>query len=203
MRRLRDLGNVKNLNIENVTMQNAQETLWNCREVSLKDVTVKGDYFAMGSSDIEIENLTLVGNYSFDSVKNVIVRNAKMLTKDAFWNSENITIYDSYIAGEYFGWNSKNITLVNCTIDSEQGLCYMENVVLKNCKLLNTNLAFEYSTVDADINGSIDSIKNPISGRIVADEIGEIIFDNLDVDKNNTVIELLEDKVTMFAKCCK
>lgn len=39
----------------------------------------------------------------------------------------------------------------------------------------NTDLAFEYSDADADIIGHIDSVKNPKSGTIVADSVGEII----------------------------
>ena len=66
----------------------------------------------------------------------------------------------------------------------------MENLVLKNCRLLNTTLAFEYSTVDADVITSIDSIKNPISGKIVANKIDEIIFDDPIIKRENTEIFL-------------
>lgn len=177
-----------NIKMSKVDMPNASETLWNCSQVTMKDVTAKGDYFAMGSSDIEIDGFTLVGNYSFDGVKNLIIRNAKMLSKDAFWNSENVIVYDSFISGEYLGWNSKNVTFINCTIESLQGMCYMENVVLKNCKVLNTNLAFEYSTVDATVDSSIESVKNPISGKIKAKSIGEVIFDDPEMKEENTEI---------------
>ena len=64
----------------------------------------------------------------------------------------------------------------------------MENLVLKNCRLLNTTLAFEYSTVDADVITSIDSIKNPISGKIVANKIDEIIFDDPIIKREITEI---------------
>jgi hypothetical protein len=138
-----------------------------------------------------------VGNYSFDGVKNLTIRNAKLLSKDAFWNSENVTVYDSFISGEYLGWNSKNVTLINCTIESLQGMCYMENVVLKDCRLLNTNLAFEYSTVNATVNGSIESVKNPYSGKIVAKNIGEVIFDNPEMKSENTKIITKDEKVTL------
>lgn len=174
------------ITMEKVNMPNASETLWNCEQVTMKNVSAKGDYFAMGSSDIEIDGFSLVGNYCFDGVKNLTIKNATMLSKDAFWNSENVTVYDSFISGEYLGWNSKNITLVNCTIESLQGMCYMENVVLKNCKLLNTNLAFEYSTVDATVDSNIESIKNPYSGKVVAKSIGEVIFDNPEMQAENT-----------------
>lgn len=183
--------------LENVDMPNASETLWNCSQVTMKNVTAKGDYFAMGSSNIDIDGFTLVGNYSFDGVKNLTIRNAKMLSKDAFWNSENVTVYDSFISGEYLGWNSKNVTLINCTIESLQGMCYIENVVLKNCKLLNTNLAFEYSTVEATVHSNIESIKNPYSGKIVAKNIGEVIFDNSEMKAENTEIIMENGKVNL------
>lgn len=180
--------------LENINMSNAAETLWNCKNVSMKNITAKGDYFAMNCENMEIDGFTLVGNYSFDGVKNLTIRNAKMLSKDAFWNCENVTVYDSFISGEYLGWNAKNVTLVNCTIESEQGMCYMDNVVLKDCKLLNTNLSFEYSTVDATINSNIDSVKNPYSGTITAKNIEEIIFDDPAIDKKKTDITITEGK---------
>ncbi len=176
------------IKLENIVMSDASETLWNCSEVKLTNVTAKGDYFAMGSSDIEIDGFTLVGNYGFDGVKNLTIRNAKLLTKDAFWNCENVTVYDSHISGEYIGWNSKNVTFINCTVESNQGMCYMENLVMKDCKVLNTDLAFEYSTVDVTATGKIDSVKNPYSGKIFANDIGEIIFDNPEMEASNTEI---------------
>lgn len=180
------------LTLENVNLPNAAETLWNCNKVTMKHITAKGDYLGMGCSDMEIEDLQLVGNYAFDGVKNLTIRNSRLLTRDAFWNCENVTVYDSFISGEYFGWNSRNVTLVNCTVESEQGMCYMENLVMKDCRLLNTNLAFEYSTVDVEVDSHIDSVKNPISGRICARSIGEVIFDNPDMKQENTEITILD-----------
>lgn len=178
----------KGIALEYVDFPNADETLWSCRGVKMDHVTAKGDYFAMNSQDIVIRDFQFVGNYSFDGAKNVEIHNAKMLSKDAFWNSENVTVYDSFISGEYLGWNAKNLTLINCTIESLQGMCYIENLVMKNCRLLNTTLAFEYSTVDAEIHGKIDSIMNPTSGIIRADEIGELIMDKIKVDPAQTKI---------------
>ena len=68
----------------------------------------------------------------------------------------------------------------------------MNNVVLKNCNLLNTTLAFEYSTVDAEVTSYIDSVKNPISGKIMAKGIGELIFDDPKIDKSKTKISTVE-----------
>ncbi len=174
--------------LENVTFSNAAETLWNCHNVTLNHVTAKGDYFAMNCSDVEVDGLKLVGNYSFDGGKNITVRNSTLLSKDAFWNCENVTVYDSFISGEYFGWNSKNITLVNCIVESLQGFCYIENLVMKNCKLINTTLAFEYSTVDAEIVSHIDSVKNPCSGIIRAKSIGELIMEEDKINPSKSEI---------------
>ena len=174
--------------LQNVDFPNAAETLWHCDGVTMERVTAKGDYFAMNSQNMKLYDFQLVGNYSFDGVKNVEIHNAKMLSKDAFWNSENVTVYDSFISGEYLGWNAKNLTLINCTIESLQGMCYIENLVMKNCRLLNTTLAFEYSTVDVEIEGKIDSVMNPSGGSIKADDIGELIIEKDKVDPDATVI---------------
>ncbi|GFZ32298.1 hypothetical protein CSC2_28240 [Clostridium zeae] len=184
----------KRIKLENVNIPNAGETLWNCDEISFKNVTAKGDYFGMNSSNIKIDGFQLVGNYSFDGGKNIEIHNAKMLSKDAFWNCENVTVYDSFISGEYLGWNSKNLTFVNCTIESLQGLCYIDNLVMKNCRLLNTTLAFEYSTVDVQICSEIDSVMNPSGGIIRAEGIGELIMDETKIDANKTQVIMGEIK---------
>ncbi len=180
--------------LKNVDFPNAGETLWQCDGITMERVTAKGDYFAMNSSNIKINDFKLVGNYSFDGAQNVEIHNAKMLSKDSFWNSSNVTVFDSFISGEYLGWNAKNLTLVNCTIESLQGMCYIDNLVMKNCKLINTTLAFEYSTVDAQINGKIDSVINPSGGTITADHIDELILEKDKVDVNKTVIICNENK---------
>ncbi len=176
------------ISLKNVSFSNAAETLWNCKNVELKDVVAKGDYFAMNIENAKVDNLSLYGNYSFDGAKNLEVRNSKLLSKDAMWNSENVTIYDSYICGEYLGWNAKNLTLINCTVESLQGMCYIDNLVMKNCKLINTTLAFEYSSVEADITSKIDSVLNPSSGTITAESIGELILEKDKVDVTKTKI---------------
>lgn len=174
--------------ITNVNFPNAAETLWQCRNVRMKNVTAKGDYLAMNCENMEIERLDLDGNYSFDGARNITIRNSRLISKDAFWNSENITAENCYISGEYLGWNSKNLTLINCTIESLQGLCFCENLTLINCRLVNTTLAFEYSTLNADIIGTVDSIKNPSGGVIKCDGIGELIMEKDKVDVSKTEI---------------
>lgn len=55
--------------LQNVSFPNASETLWNCENVSMENVTAKGDYFAMNCLDMELNRFTLTGNYSFDGAK--------------------------------------------------------------------------------------------------------------------------------------
>lgn len=172
----------------NCKIPNGLETFWSCADIKAENLDAKGDYMFMNSQNIEIENFTLDGNYAFDGAKNVTVKNARMLSKDAFWNTENVVVYDSVIIGEYLGWNSKNLKFINCTIESNQGLCYIENLELVNCKLINTDLAFELSTVNAEVTSKIISVKNPISGKIRAEEIGEIILDKDIIDPEKTLI---------------
>lgn len=170
---------VDGLYLENVKLTNAGETMWNCRGITLRNVDVRcGDYIFMNSSDIDIDGFRLQGNYSFQDAKNVVIRNAVLDSKDAFWKTENVTVYDSEITGEYLGWHSKNLKLVNCKISSTQALCYCTGLVMENCTMDGEcDLCFEYSTLEAVVNGNIVSVKNPSGGFIVADSIGEIIID--------------------------
>lgn len=176
------------VNLKNVSIPNANETFWMCKNIRLENVVAKGAYFGLNSENIYLDGLNLYGNYCFDGGKNIEVHNCRLLSKDSFWNTEDVVIYDSFIVGEYFGWNSKNITLINCTVESLQGFCYIENLVMKNCKLVNTALAFEYSTVDVEVTGKIDSVFNPKGGTIRAKEIGTLIMDGDNINPADTKI---------------
>lgn len=89
----------KDLILKDVTFANAAETLWNCSDVTMENVTAKGDYFAMNSENLTVSGLTLYGNYSFNGVKNMEFKNTRLLSKGAFRNSENVTVRDSFISG--------------------------------------------------------------------------------------------------------
>ena len=52
----------------------------------------------------------------------------------------------------------------------------------------NCDLAFERSSVNADVRSKIDSIKNIESGKVVADSIGEVIMEENIVDKSKSEI---------------
>ena len=178
----------KGISLRNVQFTNSNETLWKCNNIRMYNVKVKGDYLGMDCDGMEISGLELEGDHCFDGARNITVRNSVLNSRDAFWNTENVIIYDSTIKGDFFGWNSRNIVLVNCIVESHQGMCYIENLSMRNCKLPNTDLAFEYSTVNADIRGHIDSIKNPTCGIIQASSVGEMILEKDKVDITRTKV---------------
>lgn len=170
---------IDGLYLENVKLTDAMECTWYCDNIVIKDVQVEnGDYIFKNCNNIKAENLTLQGNYGFQYAKNIEIRNSVIHSKDAFWNTENVTVYDSVIEGEYLGWHSKNLRLVNCTIGGTQPLCYAHDLIMENCKMKeNADLAFEYSTLKADIVSPITSVKNPKGGEIHAEKINTLILD--------------------------
>lgn len=167
------------IDIENVTMNDADEVFWRCNGIRIKNLKLHGGtYPFMFSNNIYVNGLESNSKYVFQYVKNVEIHHAKITTKDAFWEVENVTIYDSELNGEYLGWHSKNLRLVNCHITGEQPLCYAHDLILENCTFgPDCDRTFEYSTLQADIHGAITNIKNPMSGCIVADEFGSITID--------------------------
>ncbi len=167
---------------DTVSMENclvvSPEFGWKCKNVDIKNCNITSEYFLFESKDITIDRLVMKGKYSFQYVSDAVIENSELDTKDAFWHSKNVTVRNSVVKGEYLGWYSENLTLEKCRITGTQPLCYCKNLKLIECTMENTDLSFEYSEVDADIIGHIDSVKNPRSGRIVADEYGEIILEN-------------------------
>ncbi|MDE6010020.1 MAG: DUF3737 family protein, partial [Muribaculaceae bacterium] len=165
--------------LRNVTIPDAEETLWHVGNVDIKNVSVeKADYLFMHSHDINIEDWHQHGNYSFQYCRNVTIRHAVIHSKDAFWGTENVTIYDSELHGEYLGWHSKRLRLVRCKISGTQPLCYCKDLILEDCEFASDcDLAFEDSEVQARILTPVTSIKNPMKGRITAPSFGEVITD--------------------------
>lgn len=167
------------LKLKNVRIPHAGETLWYCHHIDCEHVEAsEADYIFLGCSNIALKNVTINGNYSFQKTNNVEIENCVLNCKDAFWESENVTVRHSVINGEYLGWHSKDLTLINCTISGTQPLCYADNLKLINCRFTpDADLAFEYSSVEATIEGAVTSVKNPLTGHITADSFGEIILD--------------------------
>ena len=145
-------------------------------------------YLFLDSRNLTLTNVEMKGKYSFQYVENMEISNCNFDTKDAFWHTKNVTVRDSIVKGEYLAWYSEGLTLINCKIIGTQPLCYCKDLKLIDCTMEGCDLSFEYSDVEASIIGSIDSVKNPRSGKIVADAVGEIITEAPVIDCNGEVI---------------
>ena len=171
------LRECKNVSIKNCEI-NSQEFGWRCHDISIENSTIDSMYFLFESKNVKVKNLKMTGKYSFQYMKNLYIKDSKLDTKDAFWHSKDVVVENCTLKGEYLGWFSQNLTFVNCHIIGTQPLRYCKNLKLINCTMEHTDLAFEYSDVNAEIQGHIDSVKNPKSGLIEADSIGDIILEN-------------------------
>lgn len=165
------------------------EVLWRSSDITLSNTTIEGEYPFFECKNLVIDNLRMEGKYSFQYVNDVTIKNSVLNTKDAFWHCNNVTVYDSVVNGEYLGWYSENLKFVRCKIIGTQPLCYCKGLKLYDCTMEGTDLSFERSEVNATIRGRIEGIKNPISGKIKADEIGDILFEPQYVNPNDTIIE--------------
>ncbi len=182
---------MQDIDLENVEMADADEVFWRCRGIRARNLTLcGGTYPFMLSREIYVDGLESDSKYVFQYARDVEIHNARITTKDAFWEAENVTIYDSELHGEYLGWHSRNLRLVRCHISGEQPLCYAHGLVLEDCTFDPAcDRAFEYSDLQADVRGAITNIKNPLSGRIVADRIGSVTLDEYIKAPADCVIE--------------
>jgi len=168
----------------------SQEFGWMCRELTIRDSSLVTEYPFLNCQRLTIDGLTMKGKYSFQYCTDVVIRNSNLDTKDAFWHAKNVTVYDSVIKGEYLAWYSENLRLVRCTIIGTQPLCYCKGLVLEDCKMVDCDLSFENSEVQATVSGHIDSVKNPACGTVEADSIGEIIQDEFAWDVGTVEIKI-------------
>ena len=177
---------------DNMSIHNSKvvsdEFGWRCNNVVIEDSEMESVYYLFESKNVRIKNLRMKGKYSFQYMENVTIEDSYLDTKDAFWHSKNVTVKNSVVKGEYLAWFSEGLTLIDCTIIGTQPLCYCKDLKLINCTMEETDLAFEYSDVDADVKGHIISVKNPKSGKIVADSVGEIIFEDAVMETDGQVI---------------
>ena len=171
---------MKDLELENVKINDADETFWKVIGLRVRNLELHdGTYPFMFCENVFVDGLVSDSKYVFKYCKNVEVHNARITTKDSFWECDNVSVFDSVLDGEYLAWHSKNVRLVRCHIAGEQPLCYLDGITLEDCTFDSAcDRAFEDSKrIDATILGEISEIKNPISGRIIADKVGKVTYD--------------------------
>ena len=148
---------------------------WFSSDIVAENSSFVSEYFMLRAKGLKFNNVNFKGKYSFQYIEDSVFDNCNFDTKDAFWHGKNITVRNSVVKGEYLAWYCEDVTFENCTIIGTQPLCYCKNLRLVNCEMIDCDLSFEKSTVDADLRGFVHSVKNPYEGRIIADKIGEII----------------------------
>ena len=166
----------------------SQEFGWKSSGISLEDSSITAEYLFFDSRDVTLDRVKMKGKYSFQYMENLTIRDSRLDTKDAFWHSKNVTVINSTVKGEYLGWFSEGLTLINCAISGTQPLCYCKDLKLIDCTMEGTDLSFEYSDVEATVKGHIDSVKNPRSGSITADSVGEVIMGDAVMECTGKVI---------------
>lgn len=175
MNGIKALRECRGVRLENVDAD-SPEFGWKCGGVRIDGGKICSEYAFLESEDIVAEGLHFSGKYSFQYTKDVRINASHLQTKDAFWHAKNVLVTDSVLDGEYLAWYSENLTLVRCRIKGTQPFCYCRGLRLIDCTMEGCDLAFEYSDAEADVRGGILSVKNPKSGRIAADRIGEVIL---------------------------
>ena len=151
---------------------------WSSEQVFMENSSAEGEYFMLRGRDLRFSDVTFRGKYSYQYVKNATFEHCTLDTKDAFWHAEDVTLRNCTVKGEYLAWYSKRLTMIDCKIIGTQPFCYCEDLRLVNCEMQEADLAFEKSSVEAEITTPVVSIKNPTSGYICAPAVGELILDD-------------------------
>lgn len=151
---------------------------WSVCGIEMRNCSAVSEYFMMRSENLNFDNVKYKGKYSFQYITDSVFTNCEFDTKDAFWHAKNVLIKDCIVKGEYLAWYCENVTFENCTIIGTQPLCYCKGLKLINCRMVDCDLAFEKSEVIADICSDVVSVKNPLSGSVTAQSIGELIMDD-------------------------
>ncbi len=149
----------------------------------------------MRSTGLHFSNVRMKGKYSFQYIEDSVFEHCIFDTKDAFWHAKNVTVRNSIVKGEYLAWYCENVTFENCKIIGTQPLCYCKGLKLVDCEMVDCDLAFERSEVEAMITTLVLSIKNPLSGHIVVPDVGEIIRD-LEQAKGTVQVQKRESNST-------
>ncbi len=167
---------------KNIIMQDCDiispEFGWFVHGIKMRDCSAVGEYFMMRSTRLDFKNVSLKGKYSFQYIEDCVFEDCNFDTKDAFWHAKNVTVKNSVIKGEYLAWYCENVTFENCKIIGTQPLCYCKGLKLINCEMIDCDLSFEKSEVEASLTAPIISIKNPLSGKITVTSVGELIYDD-------------------------
>ena len=164
--------------------------LWHVKSFSLADsamdeLTRAAIWYA---DDGEITGSRLHGIKAVRECGHIRLIDCDIDSQEFGWKCTEITMKDCTVNSEYLFFDSKNVTLSDIKMTGKYSFQYMENLVIENCTMEETDLAFEYSDVEADIIGNVMSVKNPRSGRIILDSVDEVIMEDAAMECSGEVI---------------
>ena len=172
---------------------------WSTRGLEMESCTAESEYFLMRATGLHLRDVHFQGKYSFQYIEDAVIEDSELDTKDAFWHARNVVVRNSLVRGEYLGWYSEGLTFENCLIQGTQPLCYCKGLRLVNCQMVDCDLAFERSHVQAELTTPVDSVKNPLEGsRITLPAVGEVIRD---IDGATGVVEIAGEKDAQVRAC--
>ncbi len=148
-------------------------------EMTLSDTVLSGEACLSYAVDLSVSNIDLTSNGAMRYAAGGTIDFSTLTGEDLLFGAKNITISDTVLDGSRIGWYSENITLDHCVISGQRPFAYAKNLRLIDCALdPSCTDAFERSTLDATLRGKLHSVRNPAHGSIIADELGEVVFDD-------------------------
>ena len=169
--------NCSNLILKDCIINNSDDFGWKADGVKIINCKISGVTPFLDSLNVTVDGSELNGKYMLQYSDNIKIFNTTIVSRDLFWNSKNIYCKNCKLVGVFLAWYTENCVFENCHIDSDMPLFYCKKLKLINCTMSTCVLGFEYSDVDADIKGHVDSVRNVLSGKIVVDSIGKYVHD--------------------------
>ena len=151
---------------------------WRCADVTIgKNSRIRSDRALFESTNVRMRDTNLNGDDALQYVRDGEIIGCVVNANDFLWRAENVTLTDCVINGDRIGWYSENLRFVRCRIAGNMPFCFCGGLVLEDCSMEGCESAFEHSSVEAMISGSIGSVRNPAHGSISADDIGSVVID--------------------------
>lgn len=159
-----------------------ERALYGTHELLIKncsfDGPADGESAVKESGNIKAEHCFFNLRYPFWHDQKLTIANSEMTSgcRAALWYSNHVNISNTKLHGIKALRECSDVAIQNCDIISPEFGWSVQKII--NCEMIETDLAFEKSQVEAEIITKIDSVKNPLSGRITAPDIGEVILDD-------------------------
>lgn len=177
------------LKIENSEMTFAcRAALWYSENVEINATKLHGIKALRECANIKMRGCDIVSSEFGWSVRGIVMEDCTAESEYFMMRSDHLNFRNVRMKGKYSFQYIADSIFENCKIIGTQPLCYCKNLKLINCEMMDADLSFERSDVEATLTAPVASIKNPLSGHIYVPAVGEIIMD-IDEAKGEIIIE--------------